>query len=79
MQTRRKSSEILNDTYEPSKVKKVKTELTNGTTEAPQDNLKKFIKNKTTRKILQEKGITYLFKIQELCYNALYDGEDLIG
>lgn len=43
------------------------------------DNMKKYIKNQKTIDALNKKGITYLFPIQEHCFQAIQAGKDLIG
>ncbi|CAK90580.1 unnamed protein product (macronuclear) [Paramecium tetraurelia] len=67
MLTRRKSSELI----EPEIVKKIK-----GNDES---NLKVFIKNKQTRKVLESRGIANLFPIQQQCFETIYNGDDIIG
>ncbi|KAL4480085.1 hypothetical protein ABPG74_020601 [Tetrahymena malaccensis] len=44
-----------------------------------QDNMKQYIKNAKTIEILNKRGITYLFPIQEHCFQAIQAGKDLIG
>lgn len=41
--------------------------------------MKQYIKNEKTIEILNKKGITYLFPIQEHCFQAISAGKDLIG
>lgn len=41
--------------------------------------LSKFRIHKTTRKRLRERGVKYLFPIQYLAFDHIYDGKDLIG
>ncbi|CAD8049607.1 unnamed protein product [Paramecium primaurelia] len=67
MLTRRKSSELL----EPEILKKIK-----GNEES---NLKAYIKNKQTRKVLESRGFTNLFPIQQQCFETIYNGDDIIG
>ncbi|XP_001347224.1 Nucleolar RNA helicase II (macronuclear) [Paramecium tetraurelia strain d4-2] len=67
MLTRRKSSELI----EPEIVKKVKG--------IDESNLKAYIKNKQTRKVLEGRGISNLFPIQQQCFETIYNGDDIIG
>ena len=41
--------------------------------------LSKFRIRKETRKVLKERGVTYLFPIQYTTFDHVYDGKDLIG
>ena len=41
--------------------------------------LSKFRIRKATRKVLKERGVKYLFPIQYLTFDHVYDGKDLIG
>ena len=41
--------------------------------------LSKFRIRKETRKLLKERGIKYLFPIQYMTFDPVYDGKDVIG
>lgn len=43
------------------------------------NQLEDFISNKKTIDVLRNKGIKYLFPIQEQCYKPIVDGKDLVG
>ncbi|CAD8142272.1 unnamed protein product [Paramecium octaurelia] len=67
MLTRRKSSELkLNQRLLKDKGK-------------DESNLKIYIKNKQTRKVLECRVIKYLFPIQQQCFETIYNGDDIIG
>ena len=53
--------------------------LTESDEAAAQGNFKKYRISKLSRKTLRSRGITHLFPIQYMTFDAVYDGKDVIG